>query len=120
MSDKKKPKRQCVLCKKTFSGYGNNPEPLATEGVFCDTCNDDVLAARMVNNNTQIKISNPAIRNQGKDNYLLLQDPIFSKICVSSGAQALTGITAPKVSIDRTVNTIKHEDQCSILPTKRD
>ena len=30
---------ECVLCHGDFSGYGNNPDPLATDGLCCDTCN---------------------------------------------------------------------------------
>ena len=29
---------KCVLCEKTFSGYGNNAQPI-TEGRCCDDCN---------------------------------------------------------------------------------
>ena len=36
----------CSLCKETFKGYGNNPWPLA-EGRCCDTCNMDVIVARV-------------------------------------------------------------------------
>lgn len=38
----------CVLCKETFTGYGNNPEPLEFEGRCCDTCNDHVLISRVI------------------------------------------------------------------------
>lgn len=33
-----KTKKICVLCKKNFSGYGNNAQPLK-EGQCCDECN---------------------------------------------------------------------------------
>ena len=37
----------CVLCDDTSAGYGNNPDPLATEGLCCDTCNfTKVIPAR--------------------------------------------------------------------------
>lgn len=29
----------CVLCNETFTGWGNNPHPLAEEGVACNSCN---------------------------------------------------------------------------------
>jgi DNA-directed RNA polymerase subunit RPC12/RpoP len=30
----------CVLCGKAFFGYGNNPDPLADDGVCCSLCNN--------------------------------------------------------------------------------
>ena len=38
-------KGDCVLCGVRIEGYGHNARPLA-DGVCCDTCNDDVVAAR--------------------------------------------------------------------------
>lgn len=39
---------KCVLCGKDLENeYGNNPWPLAEEGVCCDECNDLVTATRM-------------------------------------------------------------------------
>ena len=39
---------ECVLCHGDFSGYGNNPDPLATDGMCCDTCNfTKVFSARL-------------------------------------------------------------------------
>lgn len=38
---------ECVLCHGEFEGYGNNPQPLAEEGVCCDRCNNDVIVARI-------------------------------------------------------------------------
>ena len=35
----------CILCKKSFKGYGNNAEPIAT-GVCCDSCNLRVKTTR--------------------------------------------------------------------------
>ena len=36
-----------MLCDDTSAGYGNNPDPLATEGLCCDTCNfTKVIPAR--------------------------------------------------------------------------
>ena len=31
--------KPCVLCDTDFTGFGNNPGPLATEGLCCDACN---------------------------------------------------------------------------------
>ena len=31
--------RKCVICKKTFTGYGNNPNPVMFHGRCCDKCN---------------------------------------------------------------------------------
>jgi len=42
------PTYDCTLCNGTFNGYGNNPWPLAAEGRCCDSCNVDVLVARMI------------------------------------------------------------------------
>ena len=41
--------KTCVLCKQEFYGFGNNPQPLAQEGRCCDTCNTDVIMARLMN-----------------------------------------------------------------------
>ena len=41
-------KKKCILCKKEFEGFGNNPAPLSTEGVCCDMCNfNKVVPARI-------------------------------------------------------------------------
>ena len=40
----------CVLCDRTIKDeFGNNPDPLASfdEGQCCDTCNENVTAARI-------------------------------------------------------------------------
>lgn len=42
----KKPAVKCALCGAEIKGHGNNPDPLATEGVCCDECNVKVLAER--------------------------------------------------------------------------
>ena len=44
----------CVLCKESFVGWGNNPEPLAKyeEGVCCDQCDmDKVIPQRIKEHN---------------------------------------------------------------------
>jgi hypothetical protein len=44
----------CVLCKESFAGWGNNPEPLAKyeEGVCCDQCDmDKVIPQRIKEHN---------------------------------------------------------------------
>lgn len=38
---------KCILCENTYSGYGNNAEPLA-HGVCCDGCNGKVIGYRMM------------------------------------------------------------------------
>jgi hypothetical protein len=40
---------ECVLCKHHFTGYGNNPDPLAMgKGECCDACNtNQVIPARI-------------------------------------------------------------------------
>lgn len=38
---------RCCICKKTFTGYGNNPWPLKDKGKCCNSCNDDVTMARL-------------------------------------------------------------------------
>ncbi len=39
MDDKKK----CCICKKEYSGYGNNPAPVKDRGLCCDACNNGVV-----------------------------------------------------------------------------
>ena len=39
---------QCVICKKHFSGYGHNADPISAEGQCCDKCNmNEVIPARI-------------------------------------------------------------------------
>ena len=46
MSEEKN--NMCVLCGKTFSGYGNNPLPVKDFGSCCDKCNQEkVIPARL-------------------------------------------------------------------------
>jgi len=45
MSDEK---HICCICKGIFFGYGNNPEPVESEGRCCDDCNNShVIATRI-------------------------------------------------------------------------
>ena len=47
----------CVLCKENFTGWGNNPDPLAKEGVCCDQCDmDKVIPKRIEEHNNGRKI----------------------------------------------------------------
>lgn len=47
MAGKSKIKQKCCLCGEEFEGYGNNPEPLVSEGSCCDRCNaEKVIPAR--------------------------------------------------------------------------
>ncbi|QDP66243.1 MAG: hypothetical protein Unbinned805contig1001_14 [Prokaryotic dsDNA virus sp.] len=34
---------KCVICGDTIIGYGHNPEPVKSEGICCDKCNNDVV-----------------------------------------------------------------------------
>ena len=36
----------CPICGKTFNGYGNNPYPIAKDGLCCDDCNMWVIVMR--------------------------------------------------------------------------
>ena len=41
-------KHTCCICGKEFEGYGNNPYPVAEDGVCCDDCNmNKVIPARI-------------------------------------------------------------------------
>ena len=47
----------CVLCNESFVGWGNNPDPLAKEGVCCDQCDmDKVIPKRIEEHNNGRKI----------------------------------------------------------------
>ena len=39
----------CILCRKEYTEHGNNPWPLANwqDGQCCDSCDKQVLAARI-------------------------------------------------------------------------
>lgn len=40
--------QKCVICEKSFSGFGNNPEPVEYGGRCCDDCNADVVIPRRI------------------------------------------------------------------------
>ena len=40
-------KHTCCICKKTFIGYGNNPDPIKKRGRCCDECNNIVILERI-------------------------------------------------------------------------
>ena len=41
--------KTCCICGKKFEGWGNNPEPVKSEGECCDDCNMNyVLAAHLL------------------------------------------------------------------------
>lgn len=44
---RKQPAYKCVLCHKTFTGYGNNPASLVFHGRCCNECNYAVIAERV-------------------------------------------------------------------------
>lgn len=35
--------KTCCICGKEFAGYGNNPDPVKSEGQCCDECNMSVV-----------------------------------------------------------------------------
>tara|TARA_B100000073_G_scaffold343679_1_gene348960 strand:- start:215 stop:385 length:171 start_codon:yes stop_codon:yes gene_type:complete len=37
---------ECSICEKTFSGFGNNAQPI-NDGVCCDDCNKLVIIERL-------------------------------------------------------------------------
>lgn len=39
---------KCCICGKEIEGYGNNPEPIKSKGVCCDSCNEKfVIPSRL-------------------------------------------------------------------------
>lgn len=51
-----KSRQECCICGKEFSGYGNNPWPVMSEGRCCDECNfDTVLPARLAGTSKKVK-----------------------------------------------------------------
>ena len=40
--------QKCVICEKSFSGFGNNPEPVEYGGRCCDDCNASVVIPRRI------------------------------------------------------------------------
>jgi len=43
-----KGKDKCVICKKEFIGFGNNPYPIKDDGRCCDNCNKRVIIERII------------------------------------------------------------------------
>ena len=37
----------CCICGKEFSGHGHSPHPIKSDGVCCEACNVQVIAARI-------------------------------------------------------------------------
>lgn len=63
MKDNKKNQQECVICGKTFSGYGNSAYPVATSGRCCDSCEFEVvLPSRLAGNSKK-----PLVRDSIKD-----------------------------------------------------
>ena len=55
----KKEIKKCVLCKKMFGEWGNNPAPLKSKGQCCDVCNaTKVIPARVKQSQVRQKIIN--------------------------------------------------------------
>lgn len=44
---------QCVICKGTFKGWGNNPFPVREDGRCCDDCNQNVVVKARLSGFTQ-------------------------------------------------------------------
>ena len=42
--------QKCVICEKSFSGFGNNPEPVEYGGRCCDDCNTHIVIPLRINN----------------------------------------------------------------------
>lgn len=40
--------KKCCICGKDYEGYGNNPQPLKNKGRCCDSCNWEVINARVL------------------------------------------------------------------------
>lgn len=48
MKNEKQKYWRCVICKRQYFGWGNNPDPVAKEGKACDECNaTKVIPARL-------------------------------------------------------------------------
>lgn len=41
-------KKTCCICGKDFEGFGNNPQPVKSEGVCCNTCNMSIVITARV------------------------------------------------------------------------
>ena len=51
-------KKECCICGKEFTGYGNNPWPIMKDGQCCDECNFEiVLPARLQGNSKKQKVN---------------------------------------------------------------
>jgi len=35
--------KKCCICKKSYVGFGNNPDPVRLKGRCCDNCNTGVV-----------------------------------------------------------------------------
>lgn len=46
MSEEKKEKKLCSICKSEYKGYGNQARPI-NDGICCDECNVKVINARL-------------------------------------------------------------------------
>lgn len=52
-------KNICCICGHEFTGYGNNPYPIKSEGVCCDACDQKVVRVRNWVAETDINPSEP-------------------------------------------------------------
>jgi len=63
---------KCALCKDSFSGFGNNPWPLAEKGRCCDECNFLVVASRL---NVHI-LKKEAVKDKGSCGWLIMNKKV--------------------------------------------
>jgi len=78
---------RCCICKKTFNGYGNNPWPLKNKGQCCNSCNGDVILARLA-----YMVAEKEMKDKVK-NYLDGEDLDRAKICEANIRDKMTSIT---------------------------
>lgn len=72
----------CCICKKTFIGFGNNPEPIMS-GCCCEYCNGKFVVPVGLYNTTKEKINNYEIVRNHKEFVLTkekLKEKNFEKI----------------------------------------
>lgn len=50
---------KCCLCGEDINDYGNNPEPLVSNGRCCDRCNKNVITFRMYVTYDNLKRAHP-------------------------------------------------------------
>lgn len=51
-------KKICCICGKPYRGYGNNPEPVKSEGRCCDECNKTIVLRAKVRELKRVRDAN--------------------------------------------------------------